>query len=214
MVRAAEIEWYDLAMRAIGALALLVVSSATAAAENDVNPPGREIDREPDVYVSSGLITGTDHFKFGGFVLEAGRRIGRFRDTPLFIRAMGHGGNTRVEGNPGRGTYLEARAGLEGRNCTRTGMLCASVGLDLGLHRGRYEHVDLDDNGRPIGKPIADEMTTDAYETFNSTVVAPRLTLDGGNRVRMRAVIERPYHISKEGGVGGLSGSLMLGLAF
>ena len=200
-------------MRVIGALALLVVSSATAAAENDVTA-GREIDRAPDVYISSGAIAGTDHFKFGGVVIEAGRRIGRLRETPLFIRGMAHGGNTKVEGNPGRGTYLEARAGLEGRNCTRTGMLCASVGVDLGIHRGRYEHVDLDANGRPLNKPIADEMPTSEFENFNSTVVAPRLTIDGGNRVRMRAVVERPYHISREGGVGGLSGSLMLGLAF
>lgn len=201
-------------MRVIGALALLVVSSATAVAENDVNPTGRELDHEPDVYISSGLITGSDHFKFGGAVIEAGRRIGKLRETPLFIRGMAHGGNTKAEGNPGRGTYLEARAGVEGRNCTRTGILCASVGLDVGIHRGRYDHIDLDDNGRPINKPVAEEMSTDHFETFNSTVVSPRLTIDGGNRVRMRAVVERPYHISKQGGVGGIAGSLMLGIAF
>jgi len=200
-------------MRAIGVLALSLVSS-TALAENDVNPPGREIDAEPNFYISSGGISGTDHFKFGGVVIEVGRRVGRLRDTPLFIRGMAHGGNTRVEGNPGRGTYLEARGGVEGRNCTRTGLLCASVGLDVGIHRGQYDHVELDDNGRPIAKPAGEDMANTNLETFNSTVIAPRLTLDGGNRVRIRGVVERPYHISKAGNVGGLTGSLMLGLAF
>lgn len=202
-------------MRTLVCLAL-VLSSSVAFAEDDLSPPGREIDREPNVYISSGGISGTDHFKFGGVVIEAGRRIGRLADTPLFLRGMAHGGNTRVSDNPGRGTYLEARAGLEGRQCSRTGMVCGSVGVDVGLHRGRYEHVELDDNGRPISKPVvAPPPGSNAnFETFDSTVISPRLTLDAGNRVRVRVVAERPYHITKDGGVGGVAGSLMLGIGF
>ncbi len=208
-------------MRFLGAVALLVVSTTTAAADSDASDaPGRELNREPDVYISSGAITGSDHFRYGGVVIEAGRRVGRLRETPLFIRGMAHAGNTRTTDNPGRGSYVEARAGIEGRNCTRTGMLCASVGLDVGLHRGRYTRVEFDDNGRPLGtstlgKPVAEqEQPGIDFENFDSTVIAPRLTLDGGNRVRVRAVLERPYHITRDGGVGGIAGSLMLGVAF
>lgn len=200
-------------MRTIAILVLSLISSP-AVAEDEVFP-GRELDREPDTYVSSGAISGSDHFRYGGVVLEAGRRIGRLRETPLFVRAMGHAGNTHVDGNPGRGTYVEARTGIEGRNCTRGGMLCASVGLDVGIHRGRYQHIELDDNGRPVSKP-ANEPPPEAakFDRFDSTVIAPRLTLDGGNRVRVRAVLERPYHLRADGGVGGVAGSLMLGLGF
>jgi hypothetical protein len=66
-----------------------------------------------------------------------------------------------------------------------------------------------------IGEPVAEQMEDNAnFETFNSMVVAPRLTIEGGNRVRMRAVLERPYHLYEGGGVGGIAGSLMLGIGF
>lgn len=196
-------------MRAIGLLLLL---SSTAMADGY----NRELDRAPDGYVSAGAIAGTDHFSYGGVVVEAGRRVGALVDTPLFLRAMFHAGGTKTDDNPGNGTYVEGRMGIEGRNCIRGGMFCASVGIDVGLHQGRYDRVELDDRGRPIGKPVVDAPSeTTNLDRFDSMVVAPRLTLDGGNRVRVRAVVERPYHIVSGGeGVGGVAGSLMLGLAF
>lgn len=199
-------------MRAIGLCVLLVSSTAFA----DDGVPGRELDRDPDGYISAGAITGTDHFDYGGVVLEGGRRVGHLRETPLFIRAMGHAGGTKTSDNPGHGTYVEGRVGIEGRNCTRSGMFCASVGLDVGLHRGRYERVEFDEHGRPINKPVVEAPSEPStFESFDSMVVAPRLTLDGGNRVRVRGVLERPYHIVSGGeGVGGVAASLMLGLAF
>ncbi len=202
-------------MRVIGLLVLSLISSPAFADDSSDVFPGRELDQEPNVYISSGAIIGKDHFSYGGVVIEAGRRFGRLRETPLFIRGMAHGGNTSVEGNPGRGTYVEARAGVEGRNCMRGGMLCASVGIDVGIHRGRYDRVEFDERGRPIAKPVTEAPSEQAaFDTFNSTVIAPRLTLDGGNRVRVRAVLERPYHLHAGGGVGGVAGSLMLGLGF
>jgi hypothetical protein len=124
--------------------------------------------------------------------------------TPLFLRAMANGGVASMPTNPGRGTYAEARAGAELRTCNVTGVLCGSLGLDLGFHRTDYQHVDLSRMQKREG----------LNETFESTIVVPRFTIDGGNRVRVRGVLELPNHYSEGERTRGLAVSFALGMGF
>ncbi|MBA2541809.1 MAG: hypothetical protein H0V17_19350 [Deltaproteobacteria bacterium] len=189
-------------MRRLVSIALMLVSARTAAAENDVQPEGRELHHEPDRYIAAGGIRGKHAYEFNGVLLEGGVRIQR---TPLFVRAMANTGNASLPDDPGRGTYVEARAGAELRTCTRTGMLCGSLGMDVGFHRTNYQHVDLSQK-RGATDPLD--------ETFESGVLVPRFTVDGGNRVRVRGVLELPNHYSDRGRTRGAALSISLGLGF
>lgn len=184
-------------MRRLVSIAL-VLSAPPALAEE---PAGRELHREPDRYIAAGGMRGKHAYEFDGALLEGGVRIKR---TPLFVRAMANAGNTSLPDDPGRGTYGEARAGAELRTCSRTGMLCGALGIDVGLHRTNYQHVDL-----------TRKRATDSFdETFESTVIVPRFTVDGGNRVRVRGVLELPNHYSDGERTRGVALSISLGLGF
>jgi hypothetical protein len=188
-------------------LAMMVFSSVAHA--DDLEVEGREVVGHPNGYVAAGLIAGEDEFAYEGFALELGHRLGH---SPVFARVMGQAGNTKRFDNPGHGTYVEGRAGAEARTCTRGGMLCGSFGIDLGLHRGRYERVLVD--GSRTAKP-SEPPPRYPFEELDSVVIAPRLTVDGGGRVRMRAVLERPSQsIGGNRRIDGFAGSLSLGVAF
>jgi hypothetical protein len=187
-------------MRRLALLALFVPSIATA--ENDLEPEGRELHRQPDGYIASGMIFGSHRFEYEGVLVEGGRRIAR---SPLFVRALGHGGRAKLESAPGVGTYIEARAGGELRTCSATGMLCGSLGIDLGLHRTQFQHVDLMQQRKP-GASLD--------ETFSTAVIVPRFTVDGGNRVRVRGVLELPNHHRESERTKGVAVSLAIGVAF
>lgn len=187
-------------MRRLALLALFVPS--IAAADNDVEPQDRELHRAPDHYIASGLTFGSHAYEFEGVLLEGGMRLSR---TPLFLRAMGNGGRVERSDAPGFGSYVEARAGAELRTCSQTGMLCGSVGIDLGLHRSQYRREDLGLDRKP-NDPLD--------ETFASAMVVPRLTIDGGNRVRVRGLVELQDHYRETERVKGVAMSLSLGLGF
>jgi hypothetical protein len=165
----------------------------------------------PDGYVASGPVRGQDQYDYLGFILEAGRRI---ESTPLFGRLFAQTGTNHIQDRRGlgRGTYIEGRAGLEARTCRRDGMFCAALGIDVGRHRGRFEpRVDY----VPIGRANKLGDTEPLFADFDSTVVAPRLTLDGGARIRARLVVEMPRHFRKGAeDVTGTAVSLALGVAF
>jgi hypothetical protein len=134
----------------------------------------------PSGYVSAGAAAGGGYFDSKGFVIDAGKRIGR---SSWFMRGLFQGGNSSLTTEPGRGTYMEARAGLEVRSCRHGGMVCGSAGLDAGVHRGEFNHV-LFTGGRH-----------EYIERFDSVVVAPRITLDAGGRIRFRVALELPMHM-------------------
>ncbi len=168
----------------------------------------RELDRAADTYFAGGAITGQDQLRFTGFFLESGHRM----HGMLFGRVMGVAGATRADDRPGRGTYKEARVGAELRTCTPNGIYCGSFGLDLGMHRGAFtasadpQYVDT--------KPGIESPTTDRDLLLDGMMLAPRVTFDGGNRIRVRAVFELPTQVGERGTTTGVAVSLALGLGF
>jgi hypothetical protein len=181
----------------------LTITASVAHAE------GRDPVGEPNGYAAVGGITGEDHFEFHGIAGEAGRRLGH---TRLFGRVMAQAGNTALPDTAGRGTYVEGRGGVEGRTCNPSGVICGSLGLDLGIHRSRYKHVDL---SNPTGFSKAGQVVEDPLEErFDTLVAVPRLTIDGGARVRVRGVLELPQHFHEGGSTTGVAVSLSIGVGF
>lgn len=195
-------------MNRIARIALLVaVAASPVARADDIDgPPDREVNRAPNGYVSAGLMAGKDHYTTQGFVGEFGRRI---YHTPVFGRVMGSAGSTVVTG--GRGTFWETRAGVEARTCSPTGMLCGSFGFDLGVRRATADvYVPPTENRKQSMEPVDDP----SKDNLDSTVFVPRLTIDGGNRVRVRGVLEFPQHMSDNQRISGVAVSLALGVGF
>ncbi|MBX3156245.1 MAG: hypothetical protein KF773_09625 [Deltaproteobacteria bacterium] len=188
----AESEWTD-EVSAPGTVEVTVNAVAVAPSFEDVSVTASVSDPaiedpleqhrpgdQPHGYASAGAAAGGGYFDAKGFVLDGGKRIGR---SAWFARALFQGGNSSLETEPGRGTYWEARGGLEVRGCAHGGMVCGSAGVDAGIHREEFTHVVLL-GGRH-----------EYVERFDSTVVAPRLTLDAGGRVRFRVAVELPFHM-------------------
>jgi hypothetical protein len=193
-------------------LVALTLTTSVAAAEGEY-PTTAQGRGEPNSYVAVGGILGEDRFEYNGIAGEVGMRIGR---TPLFGRVMAHAGNASLSELAGRGTYAEGRGGVEVRACRNGRMWCGSLGLDLGIHRGKFERLDRTNRGSP--KPADSLEEEDRFdmieERFDTTVVAPRLTLDGGGRVRVRGVLELPHHIREGESVTGVAISLSLGVSY
>jgi hypothetical protein len=144
-----------------------------------------------DAYLSTSVIAGADHFVFGGLAAEAGRRIS---GTPVYLRAMIHTGEITAF-TDGEGSYLQGRVGGELRECRVRGIFCGSVGLDLGIHHSK--HVE------------EDRMT----ERHDNLVVAPRVAVDVGGRVRLRGAFEVVRHVGGDD-VTGAAATLGLGVTF
>jgi hypothetical protein len=132
-----------------------------------------------------------------GYHLEGGRRLGT---SPVVLRgqlAFGtHGPFTND-------TYVQGRAGIETRHCEDSGVICGSVGVDLGYTR---------DVQRPF---FYDEHTY--YEDVEHRVgVVPRVSTDLGGPVRLRLGIEYPIsrRVDSSGTTGGLVFSVGTGYAF
>jgi hypothetical protein len=136
---------------------------------------------EPDGYASAGLVVGgSQGYDKRGAVLDAGRRI--TGDAPWFVRGIGQAGAIVRSDNPGNGTFIDVRAGLEGRDCRGGGMLCGSIGLDVGILRGEFRRRIYADDGTRIEFP----------ERLDAFLAVPRFTIDAGGRVRFRAALELP----------------------
>jgi hypothetical protein len=177
-------------------LACLVAMGSVAQAEG---PPYGH----PNGYAAAGAITGTDQHDFNGAAVEVGHRIAA---SSLFARVMGHAGSN--EGG-GRGTYKQGRAGVEARTCSPTGMVCGSFGVDVGLHRGVFTPFVP-----PTSSGVARAIIDSPDDRRDATVVAPRLTIDGGGQVRVRGMIELPQHYHAGGRTSGVALSLTLGIGW
>ena len=148
-------------------------------------------------YLAAGTMAGVDDiFRFGG-TLEGGVRIG---DSPLFVHGLvgaGAGGGIYDEG-----TYLQLRAGVEARTCTRTALLCGFAGADLAL--------------------TSDSITRDAdydhamHRTTQRFGVVPRIGGELGRTIKLRASIEAPIYAPTvmDDATVGLAFNLGLGYAF
>lgn len=188
----------------------VILATASMANADDNDGVSEDFRAQPRAYVASGATKGRDQYDFVGFVLEGGMQI---RGSAVMAHALAHTGTTQLVGAPGagRGSFVEARAGVEGRRCTASGMLCGSLGVDVGAHRGRF--TPRVDYVRPDGT-AAKRAESASDNEFDSLVVAPRLTVDGGGRIRARAVIEVPQHLRAGESVSGVAVSLALGVAF
>jgi hypothetical protein len=185
-----------------------VLLTATAARADEAEIADRELDRPSTTYFAAGAITGANQLRFTGFFLESGHKMTGL----LFGRVMGVAGATKADDRPGRGTYREVRAGLEGRSCSPRGIVCGSLGLDVGWHRGTFS---TSTDPMFISKPATGEPPTiDNELILDGMVLAPRVTFDGGNRARVRAVFELPTQVGERGTSIGVAVSLALGLAF
>jgi len=158
----------------------LTLSSSIAAAEVidplEVHAPGDE----PDGYVGAGLVwDNSNGFASRGPVVEVGKRLGI---GPLFARAMGQAGAIARSDDPGTGTFLELRGGLEARSCGSGGMACASAGLDVGYRSAGFEHKIY----------AVDGSYSQLSEGLDAIVAVPRATFDAGGRIRFRTTIEVP----------------------
>jgi len=146
---------------------------------------------EPDGYIAGGLVWGNSQgFQDRGAIVDAGKRLGRDR-TPWFARGIFEAGAVARADEPGHGSFLEARAGLEGRDCGGGGMLCGSVGLDLGVQLGEFTHAIVAQDG----------SRTSYSERLDAFVAVPRFTIDAGGRIRFRAVVELPMQMRTADGV-------------
>src|SRR5688572_21771367 len=148
-------------MRRIALLAV-VLGSSVAYAEDGDDPVGRDPVGEPNAYTAAGVMTGKDRYELHGFVAEAGKRI---EHTMFFGRVLASAGTTGLRS--GRGTFHEERAGVEARKCNPTGIVCASLGVDLGMHRSSFKlYVDPATQGKP-------EMLPTSQQRLDSTVLVP-----------------------------------------
>ncbi len=156
-------------MRAIAAVACVMLSASTASA---------------DTYLSTGAGASRDAFVHLGVHVEGGHRIG---ETILFARGQVSSGMSGNNEETQRGTFRQARAGLEARDCFTGEWLCGFTGVDVGYGRER------------LMVPYADATNGVTHVTGISAV--PRVGFDGGSGVRVRVSLEVPvYKASVVGG--------------
>ena len=168
-------------------LALLATTFAAPAvyADDDITDP-LDVHRpgdEPNGYVSAGVVVdGSNGYLSKGPIVELGQRVG---EGALFARARFQAGSMLRSDEPGHGTFQQATAGLELRSCGHGGMVCYSGGADAGVLHGDFDHVSFSSSGERSAM----------NETFMAYLVAPRITLDAGGRIRFRANLELPLQM-------------------
>jgi hypothetical protein len=146
-------------------------------------------------YLATGGGASLDRFLHLGVHLEGGRRLG---DTLLFARGQVSSGMSGDSAESRHGTFRQARAGLEARDCLDDGWLCGFTGLDLGYARER------------LMVPYADDASG-GITNVTGLAAVPRLGFDGGTNVRVRVSLELPIH---DAGVVGGGASLGFGYSF
>ncbi|MBL9018196.1 MAG: hypothetical protein JNL83_28675, partial [Myxococcales bacterium] len=125
---------------------------------------------------SLGGLVGLDEYMRLGASLEAGFRISQ---SSLFVHAMVSGGDGGQLFSGG--SYVLARAGLEGRHCFATSVpLCAFLGIDIGR---AWDHVEHDF--------LSDMSPTDEV----GNLVVPRAGLELGRAIRARLAVEAPVYL-------------------
>lgn len=183
-------------MKTLGVLLAIVGSTSLAHADRAGEAEGYR------GYLAGSVIASNDALQSGGFALDVSRRMG---DTPAFFHFVAHGGRQASVMEPLPGSYTELRGGFEGRTCTSRAFLCAAAGVDLGLHFATYEDPD------------GDELIAFTDGAHDSVVLAPRVAIDAGYKLRMRVAFELPLHAAINEGsknVAGAALSIGLGMGF
>lgn len=170
------------------AIAAVTFTTSVATADSYDAP---EPTRVSNVYASvSGLASVDQLFRFG-MAAEAGKRM---EGTPVFVRGLVGGGDaTNWSAN---GSYWTVRLGLEARGCVARQWVCGFAGVDVG---GTHDRM-------------TDDNTQMTRERTNPLLV-PRVAVQAGQRLHVRAAFELPMSPSRDQSVGAAA-SLGVGFAF
>jgi hypothetical protein len=156
---------------------LLVTTALATATLLTVSSSARaETDRDHYVGVSANGAAYALYLQTG-VAVDGGARLAT---SSMFARAQLAAG--RGFGWSYDDTYTQARVGIESRGCERR--VCGGLGLDAGI-----EHV------REIG-----EMST-----ATTPIAIPRVTVEFGERLRVRGALELPIQAQSEGVTVGLA---------
>lgn len=174
-------------LASLAALLALMATAASASAESyDATQPAKQAIG----YVGVGAMFGFQRDVVGGFFIDGGKRIGT---TPLFLHGQLTGGKSGADGS-----YVQLRAGVEARTCVVRELFCGVVGVDTGYQRDQMITREL------LGNPA---MEVDAHDAL----LVPRVGLEAGTKVRLRAMAEAPLFKRLNSGEGTNTGT---GIAF
>ncbi len=164
--------------RLLAALAVLTVASTASADVYDASEAPVQKDRYVGVTTSGGV--GVGLFRLGANI-DAGQRLG---SSPWFVRAQfatGLSGGLQTSG-----VFTELRGGLEARRCagymTR---VCVLAGADAGAS---HDRIDSTDDAMPSSSIVP--------------MIIPRASLEVGDTVRMRTIVEVPMIGGSDPGTG------------
>jgi hypothetical protein len=185
------------------AAAALLTMTATAAAESyDATQPTAP----NETYVIGAASIGAQRAIQASLQLEGGKSIQHSR---TFVRGQITSG---ISGDSG--SYLQARVGVERRNCAVRELFCAFAGADVG-----YQHDQVSDTPWTfVSGSMYDAYVVDAHDL----VVVPRAGVEMGRHIKTRLAVELPFYRrldsnmdsdSSDGGMG-LAVSLGVGYSF
>lgn len=190
----------------LAGFAALMTMTATAGAEifeetYDATQPttGNEI-----YVVGSGSI-GAQRALQAGLQLEGGKSIHHSRTFMRGQLTTGTSGDS--------GSYMQARIGVERRNCAVREFFCAFGGLDAG-----YQHDKVSDTPWTLGLGSGprERFIVDAHDL----VVVPRAGVEMGRHIKTRLAIELPFyrrldsHMDSDPSDGGMGLTIALGAGY
>jgi hypothetical protein len=185
----------------LGLAALVTMTSAAAAETYDATQPAAP----NETYVIGAASLGAQRAIQASVQLEGGKSIHHSR---TFMR-----GQITTGASGDRGGYMQARVGVERRNCVVRELFCAFGGVDAG-----YQHDQVDDT------PMTFSITTQAVESYvvdaHDLVVVPRAGVEMGRHLKTRLAVELPFyrrldsHMDSDSSDGGMGLTVSLGAGY
>jgi hypothetical protein len=181
--------------------AALVTMTATAAAETfDATQPTAA----NETYVIGAGSIGAQRALTAGLQLEGGKSIQHSR---TFMRGQLTSGRSGSAGE-----YMQARIGVERRNCAVRELFCAFGGLDAG-----YQHDQTSDTPWSfVSGSMVEQYVVDAHDL----VVVPRAGVEVGRHIKTRLAVELPFyrrldsHMDSDRSDGGMGLTVSLGAGY
>jgi hypothetical protein len=165
--------------RLLAALAVLTIATTASADVYDAAEPPVQKSRYVGVTTSGGV--GVGLFRLGANI-DAGLRLG---SSPWFVRAQFATGLSA--GFQTSGVFTELRGGLEARHCAGyVTRVCVLAGADAGASHDSIGRID----------------DTSMSSSSVTPMIIPRASLEVGNTVRMRTIVEVPMVGGSDPGTG------------
>lgn len=186
----------------LATLAAVMTMTAIAAAESyDVTQP---TGANETYVIGAGSIGGQRALQLA-LQLEVGKSIHHSR---TFMRGQL---TTGMSGDSG--SYMQARVGVERRNCAVRELLCAFGGVDAG-----YQHDMVSDTPWTfgLGDGPRERFVVDAHDL----VVVPRAGVEMGRHIKTRLAVELPFfrrldsHMDSDTSDGGMGLTVSLGAGY